>query len=252
MKNLSMTFNASGKSYKLENKNNSRYVRVRHYQELFGLSTPEWQAKEVGGKVVTRGLPEYVSLIGSFVYLTPTLQEFGLQLLKESAGDVTDNARLIKAYFSLMADDICFTNKAGTTSRRCDLTHTNMDKDFMKHYTVVTGGNYLELADPNPVYMFKSWCWKVKAINPKDALPDTKDWKNDKRIIKATVSWAEKQTNGTVNRGVEEFPQLKGRDVPVPVFSYTGYAYIEAWKASLCSADEAFGSVYLPSKNYPK
>lgn len=228
-------------------------VRVKHYQELYGLSTPEWQAKELGDGLVARGLPEYVSLVGSYVLLTPTLQQFGFELLKASAGTSMTEQQVRSSYGWLYADTICFTNKNGTMTKRCDITNTNMSAEYMKQFEVVTGGNYLELLDPNPVSIKGSSCWKVRTFNINEPLPDltTHDWKSDFRVIKATNSWWEKVSGGIL-RGVEEFPQLKGKDVPVPLFTNTGYSYIETWKTELVSPLDDIKSVYLPSTLYNK
>jgi len=224
-------------------------IRVLHYEEKYGLSTPEWQARELGGAVLWGednhvGLPEYVSLIGDFVRLTEPLQFYGLSLLQKSAGDTMSHEQVVHAYSWLMDGNTAFTNKFGSGTCAFYPDGRNLDKEDMRQFPVVTGGNYFELLDTTPLLVYGQLCWKIKAFNINEPFPDPANWREDYRVFRATNSWATRMADGSIKRGVDEFPQLGGKDVPVPLLSNSGFFFIRCIDSVFVDPFEPLKSPY--------
>lgn len=193
---------------------------MRNFERI-GLSRPT----ENGNPPRIFGLPDTTKLARSdLVSLRESLQWYWFHLLQLSAGSSMTTAEVKNAFRSLTRGDSAFTNRHGADNGYQDYVNgLNPGAQPMKYEPIITVGLVEILGDPKNIGGVP--CYPIKVIRedwPPD--PGIVNMQNHPEVIfRATISRREGYDVDTDVWAREDmsipFPQLRGRDVPVPLFS---------------------------------
>jgi hypothetical protein len=118
---------------------------------------------------------------------------------------------------------------------------------------IITGGNVVEVIDPQPMTRYGKKYWKIRTIDAShfNVTAAEVNRRTDPYVITLATNSCRRafdtRTRKWMNERVEEpFPQLKGRDVPVPLFSDKPYNYIEASRVRIMRPGEPLPGPYYP------
>ena len=201
------------------------------------------------------GLPDTCKLIDARrVDLTRELQEYWFELLVRSAGNTMSLKDLKTAWGSLIRNKRAFTNFSGPENGYADyINGVNINKQPCKFEPIITGGNVVEIVD-GPITKWGKKCWVIRTIDgSKGIAPDINVTNRETDpfvIFVATNSCRrqfDKRARRWLNEQVEEpFPQLRGRDVPVPLFYQGSTGLIEVSRVRVLRPGETFPRPYYP------
>jgi hypothetical protein len=180
------------------------------------------------------GLPETEKCINSeFEKLTPEWQFFWFGLLEHNADETMTHDELIKRWQDLTHGMKAFTNKHGSEQYADYVSGNNLDKDPMSQENVTTCGN-LVLAVNNTVVTRNGLpAIEVETLDRLKPPPTIEDAISTPWFVHtATICRPEPvdptprpdAPNGTFS--VIQFPQLNGKDVPVPFVTRGGRNFI--------------------------
>jgi hypothetical protein len=217
---------------------------IKSEYEFHGMGRPEWNSLSKKPKnpalymqwynSIPRGQPGTIPLIPplfqqNFVTITPQIKEFWKDLLRKSfphpetgMSDAQYKFFIDKAYDGLTAPNRAFTNRDNT-----------------KLQNMVCVGATVELAG-NKFHHFGQDLYPIKTINAKKFMPATY---LAMPLSNPYVFFAVNSTKIIISEGrlEEKFPQLAGANVPVPLMSNTGIAYIPAkWIEKILPPDDNF------------
>lgn len=224
---------------------NPRYGIVLHDHEMLGISRPERN----GAPTRVYGLPETQKLMdNSPVILTEDLQWFWYDKLKLSYPstqydeDLPYKKYMQNAFKSLTHGGRAVTNFKGWNNGYANYpSEINLDKGPMAFEPILMGGALVQIL--GQFFKYGEWFYKIRAIDAKKPLPDIDQYTTPYLFYYATVST--RNALGPGIRQVDPFPQLSGRDVPIPIFSNTGANAIRQAVVRLLEPDEEAPSPYV-------
>jgi len=153
---------------------------------------------------------------------------------------------LKSAWSSLTHGARAFTNRKGWNNGYCDfINRVNLDSEPMGFEPIWTGGALLEILGPAVNKVGKPH-WPVRVLTPSE-VSTAEEINHDTRpevVFFATVTRRERLPDGT--RRVNRFPQLMGKDVPVPLFSTTAENYIRGERVRLLPRGAPIPNPYNP------
>lgn len=222
-----------------------------YYREDWGYSVPRSLFSDKDGLDNTKGYPGMCPLdprVG--VKLTEKLQLFwvdqmSISLYQKRFSNLNEEqTKVIKqAWLGMTKSQTAFTNNAGTeeeSGRRNYINGWNLDGEYPILFENVCIGTTVELYNN---YKYSSG-YKIKTLRTSDY----EIWKNWTFLDHPTYFTV--ATNSTVipfngRWKVEPFHYLRGRDVPVPIISETGYSFISPSRVRILRDNE-----YPPSSYY--
>jgi hypothetical protein len=201
---------------------------------------------------MTKGYPETEKCLNSaYERMTEPWQRFWFELLKRFDNNTLSEAALKNRWAGLTNDGKAFTNQHGSSTHRDYINQANMDAEDMGQENVTTCGNVV-LAAGEPVQKMGQIYLPVKCIDRYSPPPPVDDVMDKPWFIhRATVCLPYKvdpkptptAPNGTFR--VNPFPDLDGRDVPVPFISRGGINYIDMRRLRKLNSGEPIPSPYV-------
>lgn len=215
------------------------WYRVRHDQETAPCMKPRMLCPGSNNDP-TKGIPETVNLENSNpVKLTKGWQLFIAALLKQNAPDFTPD-QIDHAYRNLLGNSEAWSNgtgypQNGKGSVRADFVGgTDLSAKLpMLDRSRISGGNVVKVLDGGKVYNIAGEpCLKVLTLRA-DTVPDpalVNHTDTPWLVFNCTTTTPFKivDANGvwTGRWRCNRFPQLKDRDVPMPLITDVGYGFI--------------------------
>jgi len=200
----------------------------------------------------TKGLPETEKCLNNtFEAMTEPWQIFWFELFKRFDNHTLPEATLKKRWANLTHGNKAFTNMHGSNTRRDYINGENMEAPDMAQENVTTCGNVV-LAAGEPVKRMGHIFLPVYCIDRKQPPPPIDQVINQPWLIhRATVCLPfpvdstplPNAPNGTFR--VNSFPDLDGRDVPVPFISKGGKNYVDMRRLRKLNPGEAIPSPYV-------
>jgi hypothetical protein len=203
-------------------------ARLKTEWEMHGMSRPEWNARSSKPPKwpseiqkwydnLARGLPATVPLTpppveSLYVNLTPQLQDFWKGLLKKAAPHFTAD-QIERAYGHLTTADRAFTNK-----------------DSLRLQIMLCAGATVHVIGEQFRY-YGSWFYPIRTIPARDFDAEMGAYYLDMPMPNPCMFYAVNSTKERLPDGSsmdEPFPQLGGRDVPVPILSNAGISWLPA------------------------
>lgn len=186
------------------------------------------------------------------VKLTEALQWFWFDQLRLSAGYTMTEDDLKEAWRGLTKGHTAFANGRGTDTCWDYITPANEGSELPILWENTCGGSLLEL-DSIQVYSWGGGTWfKVKTMDP-DKLDDYKTWNfrsHPQFFTLGTNSVPLGYNREWTKTGpwrVDAFHYLKGRDVPVPIFSADGFTFVSTRRVRLLRQGDKFPPrAYVP------
>ena len=208
-----------------------------------------------GSALHVGGLPDTCKLVDAKrVDLTRELQQYWFELLVRSAGNTMTLKELKTAWGSLIRGYRAFTNFSGPDHGYADyINGENINKHPVRFEPIITGGNVVEIVG-GPTRKYGKQCWIIRTVDgSKGVAPDINVTNRETDpfvIFLATNSCRrqyDKRARRWLNERVEEpFPQLRGRDVPVPLFYQGSTGLIECARVRVLRPGEIFPRPYYP------
>lgn len=224
---------------------NPKYGVVLHDFEIHGKSRPELN----NSPARILGLPETQKLLdNNSVPLTRELQEFWFNLMKlsypksEYSGELTYEKYMKNAFKSLTHGGRAVTNFKGWNNGYANyVSGINVNAEPMGFEPIVMGGALVQIL--GKFYKYRRWWYKIRTIAANQPLPDINQYTAPYLVYNATISLRRVIVNHI--RQVDPFPQLDGRDVPIPIFSRTGSNAIKAEVVRILEDGEAAPYPYV-------
>ncbi len=213
-----------------QNKEQNLYVLLHDFECDDG-SHPPYLPRVFGTK---KGLPETEKcLINGFESMNENWQKFWFELLMRFDNNTLSEKTLKNRWATLTHGAKAFTNKHGSNTHKDYINGLNMDQEDMAQENVTTCGNVV-LAAGEPVSKVKQMYLPVHCIDRNFPPPPIDQVINKPWLVhRATVCLpflvdSTPQPNAPNGRFiVNPFPDLDGRDVPVPFITKGGINYID-------------------------
>jgi hypothetical protein len=208
-----------------------------------------------GSALKVGGLPDTVKLLECrWIPLTRAMQEFWFAQLVQSAGGTMSPKELKSAWAALTCGWRAYTNRHGWDNGYADFINgVNIGKAPMGFEPIITGGNVVEITDSQPIRKYGVLYWKIRTIDVHNfnITAAEVDRNTDPYVITLATNSCRRDFDINrkkwMNERVEEpFPQLNGKDVPVPLFSDKPYNYIDASRVRILKPGEAIPRPYYP------
>lgn len=220
------------------------------YQVLF-----DWQRSDFTGTITRPNMPCVFRLgelensnNGHYTQLTAAWQFFLADLIAMSVygrayGSLSrvEKVYIAKRTTAIYSDDRFITNNKGMDVYRNYLLDERMEKELPAIYTLVCGG--ASLAGEIVTNSRGAPMLKVEHFDGTKPPPpiDSIDWRNDPRVFFANSITGTRKEDGYA---VYRFPQLAGRDVPIPIVASRDVYFPLAFTRLL--ADGKKGYPYYP------
>jgi hypothetical protein len=227
------------------------YVFKNFERPGVGVSRPT----QNGSALKTGGLPDTCKMINAVrVDLTRELQQYWFELLVRSAASSMTLKELRTAWGSLIRGYRAFTNFSGPDHGYADyINGETVNKHPVRFEPIITGGNVVEIVG-GPTRKWGKQCWIIRTVDgSKGIAPDinvTNRQTDPYVIFVATNScrrqWDQRSRRWLNERVEEPFPQLRGRDVPVPLFYQGSTGLIECERVRVLRPGEAAPRPYYP------
>lgn len=202
---------------------------VRHDYDVYGMSRPEYNGDnwnpETGDGVY--GLPETVRLYNARrIPLTYNLQWLWFNIFCEW-GKGLPLDYLKQKFAGLLKNGRAYTDHATGANY---ILQPNSTKDPIGFNPIITGGNRVEILDNARIYRLGGYdLYKIRVLDVTKPI--------EPQLKYQVVGHATISTRALDDSGVDPFPQLDGRPVPVPYFSY-GDNYIQVERIRLLTPFE--------------
>jgi hypothetical protein len=199
-----------------------------------------------------KGLPETEKCLNSnFESMNETWQKFWFELFKRFDNHTLPEETLRKRWANLTHGNKAFTNMHGSNTHRDYINGQNMEAEEMGQENVTTCGNVV-LAAGEPVKMVGKMFLPVRCIDRQLPPPPIDQVINQPWFVhRATVCLpfpvdSTPQPNAPNGRFcVNPFPDLDGRDVPVPFITKGGTNYIDMRRLRKLNPGEVIPSPYV-------
>jgi hypothetical protein len=199
-----------------------------------------------------KGLPETEKCLNSnFERMNETWQRFWFELFKRFDNNVLPEERLKKRWANLTHGSKAFTNMHGSNTHRDYINGQNMEAEEMGQENVTTCGNVV-LAAGEPVKKVSKMFLPVQCIDRNLPPPPIDQVISQPWFVhRATVCLpflvdSTPQPNAPNGKfRVNPFPDLDGRDVPVPFISKGGMNYIDMRRLRKLNPGDAIPSPYV-------
>ena len=227
------------------------YVLKNFERPGIGVSRPTYNRSAKN----SAGLPDTVKLLECrWIPMTREMQEFWFAQLVQSAGGSMTFKELKNAWAGLTVGWRAYTNRHGWDNGYADyINGVNLRKSPMGFEPIVTGGNVVEVIDSKPIKKYGKLYWKIRAIDAKNFNITASEVNRltDPYIITLATNSCRRDYDPKTKKWKREqvqepFPQLRGRDVPVPLFSDKPYNYIEAARVRILKPGEPIPQPYIP------
>jgi hypothetical protein len=227
------------------------YVYRNFERPGIGVSRPT----QNGSALKVGGLPDTVKLLECrWIPLTRSMQEFWFAQLVQSAGGSMTFKELKSAWASLTCGWRAYTNRHGWDNGYADyINGVNTNRSPMGFEPILTGGNVVEILDTAPITKYGQKYWKIRTIDATNfnITAAEVNRRTDPYVITLATNscrrgFDQNKKKWMIEKVEEPFPQLNGRDVPVPLFSDKSYNYIEASRVRIMRPGEPIPRPYYP------